>query len=113
MAKRLDILNCSGVVVDVQEFFLEALDASERKRIEHGTARFVTLLSYLQIPLTFTVERPLDVKGDLPESITDCIRENAPAQVLAKDFFDLSREKEITDHLRSLKRNQIVLTGCE
>src|SRR4029077_13807761 len=30
-----------------------------------------------------------------------------------KDFFDLTREKKIADHLARLKRTQVVVAGCE
>lgn len=108
MIKRIDRNLCIGIVVDVQEFFLNQLEPKVRARIEARTADMVSLLSYLRMPLVFTVERPLDSKGGIPGDIS-----SATARTLEKDFFDLTGEKEITEHLRSLNKKQIVLAGCE
>ncbi|MGZ3721464.1 MAG: isochorismatase family protein [Bdellovibrionales bacterium] len=113
MTKRIEIEKCSGAVIDVQEYFLAQLEAGVRQKIESGTADFAALLSYLQIPLTFTIERPIAAKGQVPAAIQKCVVKSAPARTFEKDFFDLTGEKEITEHLRSLKRPQIILAGCE
>jgi nicotinamidase-related amidase len=111
MSKRIVPHQCCGVIVDVQEFFLAQLPKRERARVEANTGNFATLLGYFRIPVLVTVERPLDHKGTLPAKIGR--RLGSTATTFEKDFFDLTQEKPIRDHLRRLKKKQAIVAGSE
>jgi nicotinamidase-related amidase len=111
MTKRIVAENCAGAVIDVQDFFLARLDGDEaRTKIEANTVNFARLLNYFRIPIVATLERPVAGKGSLPGALE---AELAGAALFEKDFFDLTKEKTIRDHLARLKKTQIVVAGCE
>jgi len=111
MPKRIQVDRCCGVIIDVQEFFLAQLTSrAARARIEANTANFVRLLNYFKIPIVVTLERPLDHKGDLPRALKKHLDR---AEFFEKDFFDLSKEKKIANHVARLKRQQVIAAGCE
>jgi nicotinamidase-related amidase len=111
MTKRIILDQCCGVIIDVQEFFLAQLPKRHRAAVETNTRNFATLLGYLRIPIVVTIERPLDDKGTLPPRIGR--RLGRAAATFEKDFFDLTQEKSIRDHLRRLKKKQAIVAGCE
>jgi nicotinamidase-related amidase len=102
---------CAALLVDVQDFFLRALPPAERTRIKETTAQMVGLFSHLGCPVLATLERPVDAKGTLPSTILAYAK--APPVIFEKDFFDLSREKEIEEGIAALGRRQLVLAGGE
>lgn len=110
MARRIESANCFGVLVDVQEYFLSKLTAAERRRIEKGTRDFLTLLAYLRLPILVTIENPVSEKGGLPRTF---LKPAATANIMQKDFFDLTREAKISGYLKHLGRRQAILAGCE
>jgi isochorismate hydrolase len=111
MAKRIVRDRCWGAIIDVQEFFLAQLgDRTLRARIEANLANFARLLDYFRIPLVATLERPVHRKGRVPARLKKL---GELAQVFEKDFFDLTREKKIRDHLARLGRTQSLVAGCE
>ena len=113
MAKRLAVDHCCGVIIDVQESFLSQLKKPLRSRIEIHTRSFAGLLGYLHVPLVITLERPVEQKGTVPRALGRRLRGNALAQTFEKDFFDLTREKTIRDHLKALNKTQVIVAGCE
>lgn len=110
-AKRIVVDQCCGVIIDVQEFFLRQLPKRHRATLETNTRNFATLLGYFRIPIVVTIERPLDDKGTLPQKIGR--RLGSAAATFEKDFFDLTQEEPIRDHLRRLKKKQAIVAGCE
>jgi len=111
MVKRIVPDRCWGVVIDVQDFFLAQLGTrAARTRIETNLLNFTRLLGYFRIPVVATLERPVLRKGRLPERLGSL---GATAQVFEKDFFDLTREKKIRDHIARLGRKQALVAGCE
>lgn len=111
MAKRLDPDHCCGVIVDVQDYFLSQLDGDRRSQILTNTQDFARLLGLFRIPVVATLEKPVETNGALPQQIGDEL--NDLSKIFEKAFFDLSREKPISDHIASLNRRQIVIAGCE
>jgi nicotinamidase-related amidase len=111
MVKRIAVDNCAGVIIDYQEFFLAQAETRLRSRIRANTRNFVRLLGHFQIPIVATLERPVDRKGSLPKEITAYL--NDGSSVFEKSFFDLTKEKKIRDHLRSLKKKQVIVAGSE
>jgi isochorismate hydrolase len=112
MVKRIRPNRCIGVIVDFQGFFLAQLgDACVRSRMEASTTGFARLLGYFRIPIVATLERPVRAKGSLPPQLKDAL--GTGAALVEKDFFDLTKEKKIVDHLAKLKKKQMILTGCE
>lgn len=109
--KRIARDRCCGVIVDVQEFFLAQVDKRLRSGLITNIGNLARLLDYFQIPLTVTLERPLAVKGSLPKEIGRHL--GGRARRFEKDFFDLSKDKKIRDHLADLKRPQVIVAGCE
>ena len=111
MTRRIVPDHCVGAVIDVQEFFLAQLgNRAQRAKIETNLVNFARLLAYFRIPIVATLERPVFRKGRVPERLKAL---GDMAQVFEKDFFDLTREKKIADHLARLKRKQILVGGCE
>ena len=111
MTKRIVPENCAGAIVDVQDFFLAQLDGDDvRARMETNIVNFARLLGYFRIPIVATLERPVRSKGPLPPALA---AELADAELFEKDFFDLTKEKKIRDHLARLKKTQVIVAGCE
>lgn len=111
MAKRIVPDQCLGVIIDVQAFFLRQLDKRRRPKLEANIRNFARLLGYFKIPIVVTLERPVEQKGALPKGIRKHL--NDPAAIFEKDFFDLTKETEIRDHLGHLKKKQMIVAGCE
>jgi nicotinamidase-related amidase len=111
MAKRIVPDRCCGLVIDVQRFFLSQVDKRLRAEIVANTKSFVRLLGHFGIPVVVTLERPVAQKGPLPPEVKEQM--SAPSYIFEKDFFDLTREKTIKNHLGRLKRRQLVVVGCE
>jgi isochorismate hydrolase len=110
-ARRIDRRTCCGVVIDVQDFFLASIDEERRRAVTANTAHFARLLGYLQIPLVVTVEKPVERKGLVPEEIDRHFA--ASTARFEKEFFDLTKEREIRDHISGLGRKQAIIAGCE
>lgn len=106
---RARILECCGIIIDVQDYFLEELTPERRSFILQGTLQLAQLWSDLKIPIIATLERPISSKGKLPEVFGSF----SNIKILEKDFFDLGKEPHIREHLRALGRKQIILAGCE
>lgn len=115
MAKRIVADRCCGAIIDVQEFFLMQLEARQRSAIEANTANLIRLLGYFRIPMIATLERPLDMKGALPDLIDESFGglESGLGARFEKDFFDLTKEAKIKSHLGKLKKKQMIVSGCE
>jgi nicotinamidase-related amidase len=111
MAKRIVVDQCWGLIIDVQEFFLAQTDKRLRSKIETNTKNFARLLGYFRIPMVVTLERPVDQKGSLPKEIGKYLR--GAAKIFEKDFFDLTKEKEIADYIARLNKKQVIVAGCE
>ena len=58
-----------------------------------------------------TLERPLDQKGSLPKEINKDLGDLT--ELFEKDFFDLTKEDNIRDHLARLNKKQVIVAGCE
>ena len=111
MVKRVIPDRCAGAIIDVQDFFLSQLGSRPaRTRMETNVVNFARLLAYFRIPIVATLERPVHGKGSLPDALK---RQLGEAKLFEKDFFDLTKEKRIRDHLARLKKKQIVVAGCE
>lgn len=111
MTKRVIVESCAGAIIDVQDFFLAQLDGPDaRANMERNLVNFARLLDYFRIPIVATLERPVEFKGALPAPLKAALAE---AKVFEKDFFDLTKEKEIRDYVARLKKKQIVVAGCE
>lgn len=113
MTKRIALDRCCGVIIDVQEFFLSQLAKPLRSTIETSTKNFAGLLGYLGVPLVVTLERPVERKGTLPRALGQCLSDIDSAHTFEKDFFDLTREQNIRDHLEALGKTQVIVAGCE
>jgi nicotinamidase-related amidase len=111
VVKRLAVDNCSGVIIDYQEFFLAQAETRLRSRIRANTRNFVRLLGYFRVPIVATLERPIDRKGSLPKEISAHLGDRA--RVFEKNFFDLTKEKKIRDYLGRLKKKQVIIAGSE
>jgi len=112
MVKRIVPGQCWGAVIDVQEFFLSQLDnRALRSRIETNIKNFARLLGYFQIPVVVTLERPIDYKGLLPKRIKTQLLDGA--EIFEKDYFDLTKEKKIGSYIARLKKQQVIVAGCE
>jgi nicotinamidase-related amidase len=111
MTQRILPDTCAGAIIDVQDFFLAQLEGPEaRARMETNLVSFARLLDYFRIPILVTLERPVEAKGGLPDPLAAQLAE---AKVFEKDFFDLTKERNIRDHLAEVKKRQIIVAGCE
>jgi nicotinamidase-related amidase len=79
--------------------------------INTNTKNYVRLLGHFRIPIIVTLERPVSQKGSLPMEVKKYLAH--PAKIFEKDFFDLCKENQIRDYLQSLKKNQVIVAGCE
>jgi nicotinamidase-related amidase len=111
MVKRIVVDRCWGAIIDVQELFISQTDERLWSKIKSNTNNFARLLGYFRIPIVFTLERPIDRKGGLPEEISRQVV--AAAKIFEKDFFDLTKEKQIADYFARLKKKQVIVAGCE
>jgi nicotinamidase-related amidase len=111
MPKRVDPDRCCGVIIDVQDYFLSQLDKHRRSKILSSTKGFVRLLGMFRIPVVATLEKPVEKNGALRQEIREEL--NDVSKTFEKAFFDLSREKAISDHIAGMNRNQIIIAGCE
>ena len=102
---------CLGVIVDLQGFFLSQAPKRTRSPMRTNAANFARLLGYFRIPIVVTLERPVHFKGSLPKDIDKHLGDLA--QTFEKDFFDLTRDRKIRDHIARLKKTQAIVTGCE
>ena len=111
LPKRVRADQCCGAIIDYQDFFLAQLEPRNRSRLRKNTRNFARLLAYMRIPTLVTLERPVHLKGAVPQDIKEPL--GSAAKVLEKDFFDLTKEKPIRAHLKRLKKTQIIVAGCE
>jgi nicotinamidase-related amidase len=102
---------CCGVIIDVQDFFLSQAGEGLRSKIIANTGSFARLLAYFRIPIVVTLETPVDQKGSCPQEILKHLGD--PSEVFEKDFFDLTKDPQIREHLEHLKKTQILVAGCE
>jgi nicotinamidase-related amidase len=111
VVRRIAVDNCLGVIVDYQDFFLAQADTRRRSRIRANTKNFVRLLGYFRVPMIATLERPIDRKGSVPKEIGAHFSDRT--KTFEKNFFDLTKEKAIRDHLGRLKKKQAIVAGSE
>lgn len=111
MTKRLNHDQCWGAIIDVQGFFLSQARTPSSSKIRANIRNFARLLGYFRIPIAATLERPVHLKGLLPNDIKKQL--GPSAKVFQKDFFDLTKEKEIRSYIERMNRKQVVVTGCE
>ncbi len=76
-----------------------------------NTKNFVRLLGHFRIPIIVTLERPVGRKGALPQEINKHL--SGLSETFEKDFFDLCKEKKIKGYLGRLKKQQVIVAGCE
>ena len=111
MVQRIVAESCAGAVIDVQDFFLAQLEGEEaRGRMEANLVNFARLLNYFRIPIIATLEHPVRGKGPLPRALEAQLAE---AKLFEKDYFDLTKEDNIRDHLARLNKKQVIVAGCE
>ena len=110
MAKRIVSDHCCGLIIDVQRFFLAQVDKRLRSNIMANTKNFVRLLGHFKIPIVVTLERPVGRKGALPQEIGKHL---GLSETFEKDFFDLCKDKKIKGCLGRMKKQQVIVAGCE
>jgi len=111
VTQRVIAEDCAGAIIDVQDYFLRQLgNSTTRKRMEEGTLNLAKLLGYFRIPIVATLERPLDLTGSLSAALEKQLGDTTPFE---KNFFDLSKERMIRDHLTRLRKKQVIIAGCE
>ena len=109
MANRIVLDDCCGVLVDVQDYFLGQLDRSRRPKIRTNTKNFARLLGYFRIPIVVTLEWPGRLNGSLTEEVKEQV--SNLTETFEKQSFDLTKEKQIRDHLARLKKKQVIVAG--
>jgi nicotinamidase-related amidase len=111
MARRILPDQCFGAIIDMQDFFLSQVDKSLRPALKANGKHLARLLGHFRIPMVVTLERPIARKGRLPKEIKKHLGDLA--ETFEKDFFDLTKETEIREHIERLGRRQAILAGCE
>jgi isochorismate hydrolase len=111
MTKRLVPDHCWGAIIDVQGFFISQARTRSPSKIRANIKNFARLLGYFRIPIAATLERPVHLKGLLPNEVKKQLGDLA--EVFEKDFFDLTKEKRIRNFIERLKRKQVIVAGCE
>jgi nicotinamidase-related amidase len=110
VVKRIGPDHCAAILIDVQDFFLSQLQPRARSKMKSNFKNLARLLNYFRVPIVVMLERRVDAKGSLPEEINEHLTSHATFE---KDFFDLTKEKKIRDHLGRLRRKQVIIAGCE
>src|SRR5262245_54975539 len=113
MSKRIILNQCCGVIINVQEFYLAQLEPGRRAQVEMNAMGLAKMLKYLRTPLIDTIERPAERKGGLPEGVQRYVAGFDGAEIFESDYFDLTKHKEITGYLRSIKKKQAIIGGGE
>jgi nicotinamidase-related amidase len=112
MTRRIVADRSLGAIIDVQEFFLAQTPESVRSKIETNLVHLLRLLGHFRIPLIVTIERPIEQKGAVPQWLESHL--GGLSKTFEKNFFDLTREQSIRNHLARLKnRNQVIVAGGE
>lgn len=111
LPKRVVADQSCGIIIDVQESFLEQLDGIDRAKITRNTQHLARLLGYFKIPVVVTLEKPVEQKGSLPQEVKQHL--GSFAKTFEKNFFDLTGEQQIRDHLAQLGKKQAIVAGCE
>ena len=111
MARRILPDQCFGAIIDMQDFFLSQVDKSLRPALKANGKHLARLLGHFRIPIVVTLERPIARKGRLPKEIKKHLGDLA--ETFEKDFFDLTKETEIREHIERLGKRQAILAGCE
>lgn len=109
--RRLNLDFCAAIIIDVQEFFLKDVAPEERQRLIKTFASFAEICTHLHLPTLCTIEKPIVMKGSLPEEIKS--RLPTSALILEKNFFDLTAEADISETISSLNKRQLVICGSE
>jgi nicotinamidase-related amidase len=111
LTRRVITENCAAAIIDVQDYFLSQIGSrTARKQMEAITLNFARMLGYFRIPIVATLERPIERTGSLPAALEKQLGEAAQFE---KNFFDLSKERMIRDHLTRLNKKQVIIAGCE
>ncbi|MGZ8321982.1 MAG: isochorismatase family protein [Rhodoplanes sp.] len=111
MTRRILPDQCFGAIIDIQDFFLSQVDKSLRPALKANGKHLARLLGHFRIPIVVTLERPIARKGRLPKEIKKHLGDLA--ETFEKDFFDLTKETEIREHIERLGKRQAILAGCE
>ena len=111
MIRRIVPDQCLGVIIDVQEFFLSQVESRLQSVLKNDIKNFARLLDYFRVPILVTLERPVEHKGSLPAEIRKHLSRSS--RTFEKDFFDLTKEKQIREFVGRSKKRQIIAVGCE
>src|SRR5262245_968222 len=111
MVRRIVPDQCLGVIIDVQEFFLSQVEPPLQSVLKKDIKNFARLLDYFKVPILVTLERPVEHKGSLPAEIRKHVSRSS--RTFEKDFFDLTKEKQIRKFIGRTKKRQIIAVGCE
>ena len=111
MAKRIVPTDCWGAIIDVQEFFIAQAGKhlTSQDQGEHAELRAAAWL--FQDSDGGDPGAAARVQGTAAEG--DRKANERAAAVFEKDFFDLTKEKKIRDHIKRLKKKQAIVAGCE
>lgn len=95
------------VVIDIQEKFVDVIYDSEK--VIENTKKLLKAASILDIPIIITEQYPKGLGHTLNELFTVAQKQT----ILEKTTFSCYKDNEFADHLKKLKRKQIIITGIE
>lgn len=105
----LDAADSVLVVIDVQERLCKAMDPQGLASLVANTGILLESVAELQVPVVITEQY---VKG-LGETLSDLQERAVAAPRFEKMTFSSCGSKEFIEHLRTLGRRQVVITGME
>jgi nicotinamidase-related amidase len=105
----IDAADSVLVLVDVQEKFLERVEAERQAGFLERIAFLAQAARWLEIPILATVERPEDW-GGLHPALARVLPDTAPTR---KEVFALADDEAVWALLRAVERGTVVLSGLE
>ena len=94
-------------VIDVQERLMPAIH--EGTRVVENAIRLITAARRLSIPVWASEQYPKGLGHSVPE-IAEVVADN---ELFTKTAFSCARDADLSAHVESLRRRQIVLCGVE
>jgi hypothetical protein len=102
------------LLIDVQPSFLEYAFPNKGSEYEALLIRLEHLLmlaGWMDLPLLYTLEKPIETNGELPDRLG--ARSPSHAQRFVKNYFGSMTEESIRKAIESLPGRQIAVAGAE
>jgi nicotinamidase-related amidase len=107
---KLDPHELAILLIDVQPFFVGQM-VEPQEPILIRLEQLLIMSNWFQLPVLATCEEPVHRKGELVERLQ--AKFPSHGQVYRKQMYDLCGEPDILQALKTLGRQQLIVTGTE